>query len=141
MREPEELATAPDYRWRRWWNQFWVHVSVVVFLVAALASQDFFFIPAIVTALVYWFVSRKVAEWDAAERGFDSPDLDTIMKTALRQRATDQTEDEATLASGLPIASKRDGGEQAPPLRPAGPNFGRAKIPAKKPVDLPRRRP
>ena len=138
MREPEELATAPDYRWRRLWNQFWIHTCVVVFLLTALLSQDYFFVPAIVTAVVYYFVNRKVAEWDAAERGFDRPGLDSIMTTALRQRATEEESAETTLASGLPVTAERET-KDATPARPASSNFGRAHLPARKPVDLPRR--
>ena len=86
MREPEELATAPDYRWRRWWNQFWIHGCVIVWIVVAILSGDFFFVPAIATAIFYWFVSRTVKELDANARGFDSPDLDAIMNTALERK-------------------------------------------------------
>ena len=141
MREPEELASAPDYRWRRWWNQFWIHCCVVVFLVVALLSQDFFFMPAIATGIFYWFVNRKVAELDAAARGFASPDFDDIIKASLERKRIEEQDETTLSASGLPITARDEqrGDHPAPIPTPAA-TFGRGNMPPKKPVDLPRHR-
>jgi hypothetical protein len=141
MREPEELATAPDYRWRRWWNQFWIHCCVGVFLIVALLSQDFLFIPAIVTGIFYWFVSRKVAELDANARGFASPDFDDIIKTSLERKRLAEQDDATLSASGLPITARDDQrGESPASIATPSSTFGRRNVPPKKPVDLPRHR-
>lgn len=140
MREPEELASAPDYRWRRWWNQFWIHCCVVVFLVVALLSQDFVFIPAIATAIFYWFVNRKVAELDAAARGFNSPDFDDIVKTALERERISERDEETLTASGLPVTARDEQPDQPAPIPTRSSTFGRRNMPRRKPVDLPRHR-
>jgi len=138
---PEELADAPDYKWRRWWAKAGIPSTIVIFMF-------FFAVTNIVIALIaagafYYFVGRKVLELDALARGYDSPDLDDIIAAALKRKQDHEREQGEPTASGIPrVAAPGSEPSPEPPSPPRRPvaSFGKAKVPGKKPVDLPRHR-
>lgn len=141
MIPPDELADAPDYKWRRWWAKAGIPTTIVIFMFFLAVTN--IVIAVLVAGAFYFFVGRKVAELDALARGYDSPDLDDIIAAALKRKQEHEREEGTATASGVPRVADPEPGQRPdsplPPRRPVA-TFGRAKPPGKKPVDLPRHR-
>lgn len=142
MIEPEELADAPDYKWRRWWARASIPLTAILFMVVLGLSQNVF-MALLAAGVVYAAVSAKVRDLDAWRQGAPSPDFDAVVQAALeRRRLEDGAEPMAPTQPG------EDGATTAPSrsARPASPGFGRATpTPAdtsspRRPVQLPRHR-
>jgi hypothetical protein len=137
MIPPDELVDAPDYKWRRWWAKAGIPLTAAVFTAVWMIAN--LFVAIGVAAVFYFAVGRKMVELDARARGFESPNLDDIIASALK-RKQDHARDEAEqTASGIPRVAEPDAGPRLDPRRPVA-KFGKAAVPGKKPVDLPRHR-
>jgi hypothetical protein len=138
MIDDEELATGPDYRWRRLWNQHWMSLCAALFVLVFIVTQEIM-VAAVITAMFYVFASLQVKRWDAAARG-SGPGLDNAVEAALRryrqQADTNDQPPEPPTDSTPPDAPA----PTAPPRLPST-NFGRGNPGRRKPVDLPRHRP